>query len=123
MARSWLRGDYDRQRQAVRRERLHGGQPDAPVWPTLIVTYQGRSVVVWVNDSGPFSDPVLDLSQAAAKYIGLTTTDTVDVMNADPSTPTGPYSGDVTTSPDREEPASAKTQKPQRVVGKAQPPM
>jgi rare lipoprotein A len=59
----------------------------------LIVTYEGRSVVVRVNDRGPFSDADLDLSQAAAEYLGLTAVGvaTVDVVQADPSTPTGPY--------------------------------
>lgn len=64
----------------------------------LIVTYQGQSVVVRINDRGPYSDADLDLSQAAAEYIGLTAAGqaTVDVVTADPSTPTGPYSASST---------------------------
>ena len=64
-----------------------------PFGTKLVVTYKGRSVVVRVNDRGPFSEADLDLSQAAAQYIGLTGVgvDTVDVVTADPSTPTGPY--------------------------------
>jgi hypothetical protein len=38
----------------------------------LHVTYQGRCATVLVNDRGPYVDGrVLDLSEAAAKYIGL----------------------------------------------------
>ncbi|WP_279387429.1 septal ring lytic transglycosylase RlpA family protein [Rubrobacter taiwanensis] len=61
----------------------------------LLVTYGGNSVVVRVNDRGPFSGADLDLSRAAADAIGLTAvgTATVDVQFVDPGTPTGPYSG------------------------------
>jgi len=64
-----------------------------PFGTKLIVTYEGRSVVVRVNDRGPFSEADLDLSQAAAEYLGMTAVGvaTVDVVQADPSTPTGPY--------------------------------
>lgn len=61
----------------------------------LIVTYEGRSVVVRINDRGPYIEGRdLDLSQGAAEYIGLTSVGvaTVDVAVADPSTPEGPYS-------------------------------
>jgi rare lipoprotein A len=62
----------------------------------LIVTYNGSSVVVRVNDRGPYvQGRDLDLSQAAAEYIGLTAVGeaAVEVSYADPSTPTGPYDG------------------------------
>lgn len=64
-----------------------------PFGTKLIVTYNDRSVVVEVNDRGPFSKAALDLSQAAAEYIGLTAvgTATVEAAIVDPSTPTGPY--------------------------------
>lgn len=76
----------------------------------LIVTYNGASVVVRVNDRGPYvSGRDLDLSQAAAEYIGLTAVGSavVDVAIADPSTPTGPYSGG---APATQEPAPAPSQ-------------
>ena len=38
----------------------------------LYVTYQGRGVVVYVNDRGPYADDrILDLSHAAAQAIGI----------------------------------------------------
>lgn len=44
-----------------------------PFGTKLRVTYQGKSVVVRINDRGPFiKGRALDLSQAAAKRIGLT---------------------------------------------------
>ncbi len=43
-----------------------------PLPSFLHVTYQGRCATVLVNDRGPYVDGrVLDLSEAAAKYIGL----------------------------------------------------
>ncbi len=60
----------------------------------LIVTYEGRSVVVRINDRGPYvAGRELDLAQGSAEYIGLTSVgvDVVDVVVADPSTPVGPY--------------------------------
>lgn len=60
----------------------------------LIVTYEGRSMVVRINDRGPYvAGRELDLAQGAAEYIGLTAVgvDVVDVQVADPSTPVGPY--------------------------------
>lgn len=74
-----------------------------PFGTKLIVTYNGRSVVVRINDRGPYvSGRDLDLSQAAAEYIGLTAVGeaAVSVETADPSTPTGPYSGASTTAPE-----------------------
>ena len=67
-----------------------------PFGTKLIVTYGGRSVVVRVNDRGPYvTGRDLDLSQAAAEYIGLTAVGvaTVDMDHADPADPTGPYPG------------------------------
>lgn len=44
-----------------------------PFGTKLKVTYQGKSVVVRVNDRGPFiRGRTLDLAKAAAKKIGLT---------------------------------------------------
>ena len=62
----------------------------------LIVTYEGRSVVVRINDRGPYvAGRDLDLSQGVAEYIGLTAVGvaTVNVETASPGTPTGPYGG------------------------------
>ena len=65
-----------------------------PFETRLIVTYGERSVVVRVNDRGPYvAGRDLDLSQAAAQYLGLTSVGVakVGVTVADPSVPTGPY--------------------------------
>lgn len=44
-----------------------------PLGTQLLVSYGGRSVVVTVNDRGPYSGGRdLDLSQGAAEYLGLT---------------------------------------------------
>lgn len=64
----------------------------------LLVTYQGNSVVVRVNDRGPFvGDRGLDLSRGAAEAIGLTSAgvDVVNVEVVDPSTPEGPVTGEL----------------------------
>jgi rare lipoprotein A len=56
--------------------------PYLPLGTELLVSYGGESVVVSVNDRGPYVGGVdLDLSQAAAEGIGLTAagTDVVDV--------------------------------------------
>lgn len=46
---------------------------DLPFGTWLFVTYQGRGVVVLINDRGPYiDDRVLDLSRAAAEAIGIT---------------------------------------------------
>jgi rare lipoprotein A len=46
---------------------------DLPLGSWLYVTHEGRSVVVYVNDRGPYIEGrVLDLSQAAAEAIGIT---------------------------------------------------
>ena len=43
-----------------------------PLGSKVRVTYQGRSVVVRINDRGPFhGNRVIDLSQAAAEQIGI----------------------------------------------------
>ncbi len=47
--------------------------PYLPFGTQLLVTYGGNSVVVTVNDRGPYvAGRQLDLSQAAAEAIGLT---------------------------------------------------
>ncbi len=44
-----------------------------PMGTELIVSYQGKSILVTVNDRGPYSgDRELDLSQGAAQALGLT---------------------------------------------------
>lgn len=44
-----------------------------PFGTRLLVTYRGKSVVVRVNDRGPFiKGRALDLSHAAARRVGLT---------------------------------------------------
>jgi rare lipoprotein A len=56
--------------------------PNLPMGTDLLVSYGGESVVVRVNDRGPYAGGRdLDLSQAAAEEIGLTAvgTDVVDV--------------------------------------------
>ncbi|PZA12484.1 hypothetical protein DNX69_10955 [Rhodopseudomonas palustris] len=59
-------------------QRFHPGGMTAahrclPFGTKLRVTYAGRSVVVTINDRGPFIRPrVLDLSEGAARVIGLT---------------------------------------------------
>ena len=72
-----------------------------PFGTKLIVTYNGKSVVVRINDRGPFvAGRDLDLSQAAAEYIGLTAAGSapVDVQYASASTPTGPYAAKASNS-------------------------
>ena len=62
----------------------------------LIVTFEGRSAVVRVNDRGPYvAGRDLDLSQGAAEYLGLDAVGvgTVNVEVAPAGTPTGPYGG------------------------------
>ncbi|MCK4777500.1 MAG: septal ring lytic transglycosylase RlpA family protein [Actinomycetia bacterium] len=44
-----------------------------PLGSYVLVTYKGRSIVLKVNDRGPFiPGRVLDLSKAAAYYLGFT---------------------------------------------------
>jgi hypothetical protein len=46
---------------------------DLPLGSWLYVAHEGRGVVVYVNDRGPYiEDRILDLSQAAAEAIGIT---------------------------------------------------
>jgi rare lipoprotein A len=45
---------------------------ELPLGSWLYVTYGSRGVVVYVNDRGPYvEDRILDLSQAAAEYLGI----------------------------------------------------
>lgn len=81
----------------------------------LIVTYEGRSVVVRINDRGPFvAGRDLDLAQGAAEYIGLTAVgvDTVDAEIAAPSTPVGPYAPKANNQQARPAAASGSSTKP-----------
>jgi rare lipoprotein A len=51
---------------------LTGAHRTLPMGSKVRVTYHGRSVVVRINDRGPFhGGRVIDLSQAAAEQIGL----------------------------------------------------
>jgi rare lipoprotein A len=59
------------------RNRLTAAHPTAPLGSKLLVTSEetGRSVVVTVNDRGPYSQGrIIDLSQAAAARIGMLNT-------------------------------------------------
>jgi rare lipoprotein A len=66
-----------RERRAVRSERHDGGAPHLPFGTLLRGTYRGRSVVVRINDRGPFVKKGghftrdIDLSEGAARRIGL----------------------------------------------------
>lgn len=83
---------------------------ELPFGTKLIVTYRGNSVVVEINDRGPFiAGRDLDLSQGAAEYIGLTAAGegVVGIEYADASTPVGPYSGEAA-SPSESGAASAQ---------------
>lgn len=54
-------------------EEYTAAHPALPFGTKLIVSYEGRSVIVTVNDRmSSSSDHDLDLSLAAARYIGLT---------------------------------------------------
>ena len=63
----------DRLRPALQPERHDRAHRSLPFGTKLRVTHGGRSVVVTVNDRGPFiRGRVLDLSTGAARAIGLT---------------------------------------------------
>ena len=86
-----------------------------PCGTKLIVSYGGRSAVVRINDRGPYvAGRDLDLSEAAANYLGIPGVATVDVQRADPSTPTGPYtpageSSSASSTPASNSPSSASS--------------
>ena len=63
-----------------------------PLGKKLIVSYGGCSVVVRVNDRGPFSMADLDLSKVAAELLGMTGAGvaTVEVASADFDAPARP---------------------------------
>ncbi len=97
-----------------------------PFGTKLIVTYEGRSVVVRINDRGPYvSGRDIDLSQAAAQYIGLTAAGEapVSVETAAASTATGPYGGaptaPATPAPQAEAPQQAPAAAPTAPGGTA----
>ena len=46
--------------------------------PSLLIT-NGRAVVVRINDRGPFNGRAIDLSEAAAREIGMIATGTAEV--------------------------------------------
>ncbi len=88
-----------------------------PFGTKLNVTLDGRSVVVRINDRGPYiAGRDLDLSQAAAEQIGLTALGeaTVNVVTVDGSTPTGPAAGTAAPAPEQAPtPATAPTAAPE----------
>jgi Lytic transglycolase len=54
-------------------DRFTAASRDLPLGSWLYVEHEGKGVVVYVNDRGPFiEERVLDLSQAAAEAIGIT---------------------------------------------------
>lgn len=71
---------------------LTAAHPSLPIGTKLLVTSQdtGRSVVVTVNDRGPFNSRIIDLSHAAAERIGMLQSGTAHVtiatMKATPET-------------------------------------
>ncbi|MDG6094114.1 septal ring lytic transglycosylase RlpA family protein [Acetobacter sp. AN02] len=71
---SWYRGRPMRRQRKSAAPELTAAHPSAPMGSHLKVTSEktGRSVVVTVNDRGPFiGGRVIDLSKAAAQKIGL----------------------------------------------------
>jgi rare lipoprotein A len=50
-----------------------------PFGTKLKVTYKGRSVVVVVNDRGPFSGAGIDLTYGAARRLGMLSTGSVNI--------------------------------------------
>lgn len=96
-----------------------------PFGTRMIVTYNGASVVVVVNDRGPFiAGRDLDLSQGAADAIGLTAAGegVVGIEYVDESVPVGPYSGTVAPveSAPVEEPVSEEPMVSQSMNGGSQ---
>ncbi len=85
-----------------------------PMGTELIVSYEGKSILVTVNDRGPYSgDRELDLSQGAAQALGLTQAgvDYVEVQCANG----GIYpncSGDSAGTPDTTTPTTPVTEAP-----------
>lgn len=75
---SWYGGRFNHRRTSsgAHFDKLHltAAHPTAPLGSKLLVTSEetGRSVVVTVNDRGPYSrNRIIDLSQAAAARIGM----------------------------------------------------
>lgn len=75
---SWYGGRFHNRRTssgaAFNKASLTAAHPTAPLGSKLLVTSEetGRSVVVTVNDRGPYShNRIIDLSQAAAARIGM----------------------------------------------------
>ncbi|GLQ63724.1 hypothetical protein GCM10007867_25690 [Gluconobacter cerinus] len=63
---------------------LTAAHPSLPIGTKLLVTSEdtGRSVVVTVNDRGPFNSRIIDLSHAAAAKIGMLNSGTAHVTIA-----------------------------------------
>ncbi|QDH17344.1 septal ring lytic transglycosylase RlpA family protein [Swingsia samuiensis] len=90
---------------------LTAAHPSLPLGTKLLVTSEdtGRSVVVTVNDRGPFNHRIIDLSHAAAEKIGMVNSGTAHVKIA-PLAPKNASQNEVA-----EAPSSAKTvQEPQQ---------
>jgi len=76
-SRAWRRftatGRHTASGQRFNQEAFTAAHRSLPFGTRLRVTHAGRSVVVTVNDRGPFvHGRVLDLSTAAARAVGLT---------------------------------------------------
>ncbi|MBS1102169.1 septal ring lytic transglycosylase RlpA family protein [Gluconobacter sp. Dm-62] len=71
---------------------LTAAHPSLPIGTKLLVTSQdtGRSVVVTVNDRGPFNSRIIDLSHAAAAKIGMLGAGTAHVTIAKMTPSVGP---------------------------------
>ncbi|GBQ19809.1 lipoprotein [Tanticharoenia sakaeratensis NBRC 103193] len=63
------------------RNALTAAHPTLPIGTKLLVRSEdtGRSVVVTVNDRGPFNHRIIDLSRAAAERIGMVASGTARV--------------------------------------------
>lgn len=63
---------------------MTAAHPSLPIGTKLLVTSQdtGRSVIVTVNDRGPFNSRIIDLSHAAAERIGMLHSGTAHVTIA-----------------------------------------
>jgi len=74
---SWYGGHFQGRRTAsgetFDRQALTAAHPSLPFQTRLVVTNleNGRSVTVRVNDRGPGNGRVIDLSEAAARQIGM----------------------------------------------------
>ncbi|MEJ5156246.1 septal ring lytic transglycosylase RlpA family protein [Gluconobacter wancherniae] len=93
---------------------MTAAHPSLPIGTKLLVTSQdtGQSVVVTVNDRGPFNNRIIDLSHAAAAKIGMLHSGTAHVTIA--QLPKAVPGAPVSTGPEMEvaeaDPADTSTQ-------------